>query len=95
MRLPQAPFVPDELRSATSCLAFNRGFTRGYLFGDRGGNLMARDRRTTGASHRDRLRVDRPKGTATVRPVWPVTLHPGDGLLFPIRITRQRHGGST
>ena len=82
-RLPQAHLSRTRLRSATLLLAFNRGFTRGYLFGDRKGNLMGRDR----PDNRGLLigtvsRYDRRKGTATLCPDLPVTLHPGDGLLF-------------
>ncbi|MFZ1127611.1 DUF3656 domain-containing U32 family peptidase, partial [Methanoregula sp.] len=76
-------FVPDGPAVRDLMLAFNRGFTRGYLFGDRGGKLMARDRPDNrGVCIGTVSRYDRPKGTATVRPVEPVTLHPGDGLLF-------------
>ena len=51
-------FVPDETAVRDLCLAFNRGFTRGYLFGDRKGKLMGRDRPDNrGLLHRDRVPV--------------------------------------
>ncbi len=76
-------FVPDEAALRDLALAFNRGFTRGYLFGDRKGSLMGRDR----PDNRGLLigtvsGYDRRKGTATLCPDLAVTLHPGDGLLF-------------
>jgi putative protease len=76
-------FVPEEAAVRDLALAFNRGFTRGYLFGDRKGALMARDRPDNrGVLIGTVIRYDRRKKTATVRPDQPVTLHPGDGLLF-------------
>ena len=37
-------FVPDKAVERDLVLAFNREFTRGYLFGDRNEKLMGRDR---------------------------------------------------
>jgi putative protease len=64
-------------------LAFNRGFTKGYLFGDRGRTLMGRDQ----AGHRGLpagtvTRFDPKRSVATVRRESPFLPGPGDGLLF-------------
>ena len=64
-------------------LAFNRGFTGGYLFGDRSGALMGRD--DTG--HRGLFagtvtRFETRTPVATIRKEGPVVPAPGDGLLF-------------
>lgn len=76
-------FEPDKETEHNLLLAFNRGFTKGYLFGDRHHALMGRDR----PDNRGLLigivsQYDRKRGTATIAPDEPVTLHPGDGLLF-------------
>jgi U32 family peptidase len=73
----------DETALFDLLLAFNRGFTGGYLFGDSGEALMGRD----GAGHRGLpvgtvLRFDPKTSRATIRPEVPVTPVPGDGLLF-------------
>jgi putative protease len=76
-------FVPDEKAVRDLALAFNRGFTRGYLFGDRKGKLMSRDRPDNrGVLIGIVIRYDRKGRYVIVRPDQPVTLHPGDGLLF-------------
>jgi putative protease len=64
-------------------LAFNRGFTGGYLFGDRSGTLMGRDE----CGHRGLpvgtvTRFDRKTSVATIHRESPVMPAPGDGLLF-------------
>jgi putative protease len=64
-------------------LAFNRGFTPGYLFGDRHGTLMARD-----APDNRGIRVgtvtgqDDRSGTVTVHRHGTLVPAAGDGLLF-------------
>ncbi|HVP95918.1 U32 family peptidase [Methanoregula sp.] len=76
-------FVPDEGEVRDLALAFNRGFTRGYLFGDKKEKLMARDRPDNrGVRIGTVTRYNRTKGVAIIRPDQPVTLRPGDGLLF-------------
>jgi U32 family peptidase len=72
---------PEAL--ADLLLAFNRGFTGGYLSGDHAGALMGRDE----SGHRG-LPVgtvtgfDPGNAVATIRRDSPVTPLPGDGLLF-------------
>ncbi len=76
-------FVPDDTAIRDLLLAFNRGFTRGYLFGDRNGKLMGRDRPDNrGLPIGTVCRYNRKKGTATICPDQPFCLAPGDGLLF-------------
>jgi putative protease len=76
-------FVPDEAAIRDLLLAFNRGFTRGYLFGERKGKLMGRDRPDNRGLYIGTVsRYDRRKGKAILCQDQLVTLHPGDGLLF-------------
>ena len=76
-------FVPDEAAVRDLALAFNRGFTRGYLFGDRKERLMARDRPDNrGVLIGTVARHDPKKRVAIILPAQPITLSPGDGLLF-------------
>ena len=70
-------------RSATSCSPSTGDLPGATFLATAAGSSW----RGTGRSNRGVCigtvsRYDRPKGTATVRPVEPVTLHPGDGLLF-------------
>ena len=67
-------------------LAFNRGFTDGYLFGDESAGLMGRDE----CGHRGLLvgtvtGYDRKTSVAAIRRDVPVDPVPGDGLLFAPR----------
>ena len=76
-------FVPNETAVRDLTLSFNRGFTRGYLFGDHGGKLMGRDRPDNrGLCIGTVTHCDARNLTATVHLEQPVLLHPGDGLLF-------------
>jgi len=76
-------FVPDKAVERDLMLAFNREFTRGYLFGDRNEKLMGRDRPDNrGLRIGTVTRYDRLNGTVTICPNQSVVLHPGDGLLF-------------
>ncbi|MFA5332037.1 MAG: DUF3656 domain-containing protein [Methanoregula sp.] len=76
-------FVPDKDAERDLLLAFNRGFTKGYLFGDRHHALMGRDRPDNrGLLIGKVAQYDRKQGTAAIVMDEPVTLHPGDGLLF-------------
>ncbi|MEN6395030.1 MAG: DUF3656 domain-containing protein [Methanoregula sp.] len=76
-------FVPDKSVERDLMLAFNREFTRGYLFSDRFEKLMGRDRPDNrGLRIGTVARYDRSSGTVTISPGQPVDLHPGDGLLF-------------
>ena len=64
-------------------LAFNRGFTRGYLSGDRHDTLMGREAPgNRGLRIGTVTRYDRKTSCATVRPESPVLPAPGDGLLI-------------
>jgi putative protease len=76
-------FVPDKTATRDLFLAFNRGFTRGYLFGDSKGKLMSRDRPDNrGLFIGTVSRYDRKTGIVTVHPDKPIDIHTGDGLLF-------------
>jgi putative protease len=78
-------FVPDKAVERDLMLAFNREFTRGYLFSDRNEKLMGRDRPDNrGLRIGTVARYDRLRGTVTISPSQPVALHPGDGLLFSL-----------
>jgi putative protease len=71
-------------------LAFNRGFTEGYLFGDRYGKLMARDAPDNrGVLIGQTGQYDRKTGTVFIRPVVPGVPVTGDGIL----ITHQENPG--
>ncbi|MEN6443451.1 MAG: U32 family peptidase [Methanoregula sp.] len=64
-------------------LAFNRGFTKGYIFGDKHAALMGRDQPDNrGLFIGVVTRFDNRLGTVTVQCETPIVLHPGDGLLF-------------
>jgi len=64
-------------------LAFNRGFTSGYLFSDRHGALMGRDQPDNrGLFIGIVTRWDERSGKVTVQCDMPPALHPGDGLFF-------------
>jgi putative protease len=76
-------FSPDQKAGQDLLLAFNRGFTKGYLAGDRHGTLMAYDAPDNrGICIGTVTRQDERSGDVTVRldgTLAPVT---GDGLLF-------------
>ncbi|MGB8219600.1 MAG: U32 family peptidase [Methanoregula sp.] len=79
-------FTPDKSAENDLLLAFNREFTRGHLFGDRNEKLMGRDRPDNrGLLIGTVTRYDRTRRTVTITPDHPVTLHPGDGLLFTLQ----------
>ncbi len=64
-------------------LAFNRGFTKGYLFGDRHADLMGRDQPDNRGLFIGMVtRFDKQSGTVTVQCETPIALHSGDGVLF-------------
>jgi putative protease len=76
-------FVPEETATRDLFLAFNRGFTRGYLFGDNKGKLMSRDRPDNRGLFIGTVSwYDRKKGTVMVCPNQPIEVHSGDGFLF-------------
>src|SRR5208337_4307468 len=76
-------FVPEETSTRDLFLAFNRGFTRGHLFGNSKGKLMGRDRPDNrGLFIGTVSRYDRKKETVTICPNLPIEIQPGDGLLF-------------
>ncbi len=76
-------FVPEETSTRDLFLAFNRGFTRGHLFGNSKGKLMGRDRSDNrGLFIGTVSRYDRKKETVTICPNLPIEIQPGDGLLF-------------
>lgn len=76
-------FVPSPEAERDLLLAFNRGFTEGYLFRKRHADLMGRtapDNR--GLRIGSVVRYDRQRSAAVVRMTAPVTLQTGDGILF-------------
>lgn len=74
---------PDPLAERDLLLAFNRGFTKGYLFSDRHERLMARDAPDNrGIPVGTVTAFDRIEGTVTVGLTGPVIPETGDGLLF-------------
>jgi len=76
-------FVPDASAERDLYLAFNREFTRGYLMGDRLRDLMGRERPDNrGLCIGKVTRFDQRNRTVTIVPDRPITLHPGDGILF-------------
>jgi putative protease len=78
-------FVPDKAVERDLVLAFNREFTRGYIFGDRNEKLMGRDRPDNrGLRIGTVARYDHSRRTVSISPNQPITLHPGDGLLFTL-----------
>ena len=78
-------FIPDKTAENDLLLAFNREFTRGHLFGERNEKLMGRDRPDNrGLRIGTVSRYDRTSRTVTITPDHPVSLHPGDGLLFTL-----------
>ena len=75
---PDSPEAYRDLR-----LAFNRGFTRGYLFGDRYDTLIGREAPgNRGLRIGTVTRYDRKTSCITVRCDSPVLPAPGDGLLI-------------
>jgi putative protease len=75
-------------------LAFNRGFTRGYLFGDRHGTLMARDAPDNrGICIGTVTNQDSRSGTVTVYLNGTLLPATGDGLLFTDPAKGQKDSG--
>jgi putative protease len=77
------PWAPGEEDTALLMLAFNRGFSCGYLFGCRGVDLMGRERpdnrgvpvgRVTGCGSRGEIFIKNPLPTIKIRK--------GDGLML-------------
>ncbi len=76
-------------------LAFNRGFTSGYLFGQRHTTLMGRDAGDNrGICIGVVKRYDEPSKTITVRSVGGMIPSPGDGLLIVHPETNRESGFS-
>ena len=64
-------------------LAFNRGFTAGYLFGEKHGSLMARDAPDNrGIVIGVVTKQDAVTGAVTIKPSGTILPATGDGLLF-------------
>ena len=73
--------LPDEMNNLL--LAFNRGFTAGYLFGDRHRALMGRDAPDNRGLYIGTVsRYEAKTRTASVRIDSEMILKPGDGLFF-------------
>jgi putative protease len=76
-------WVPSDAAGRDLLLAFNRGFTAGYLFGERHGRLMGRDAPDNrGLPIGTVIRYDQKNSRAIIRPESPVMPEPGDGLLI-------------
>jgi putative protease len=74
---------PDPGTERDLLLAFNRGFTKGYLFGDRHGSLMSRDAPDNrGICIGTVAGYDRKSGVAAIRPEGTLVPEAGDGLFF-------------
>jgi putative protease len=81
--IAEGTWQPDDSAVRDLLLSFNREFTGGYLFGDRHGTLMGRARPDNrGLCVGPVMRWDRRSRTVTVRATRPVSLRPGDGMLF-------------
>ena len=71
----------DEMNNLL--LAFNRGFTKGYMFGDRHRTLMGRDAPDNRGLYLGRVSRYEPKTrTASIRIEGEMVPKPGDGLFF-------------
>jgi putative protease len=87
-------FSPAPEGEQDLLLAFNRGFTRGYLFGDRHKALMARDAPDNRGVHIGTVtKQDRQSGVVTVRLDGVLVPETGDGLLFSDPVKRQDDRG--
>jgi Collagenase and related proteases len=76
-------FTPDASAERDLYLAFNREFTKGYLMGDRLRDLMGRERPDNRGLCIGKVTLfDQRRRTVTIVPDRPITLHPGDGILF-------------
>lgn len=74
---------PSDTRERDLLLAFNRGFTGGYLFSDRHDRLMARDAPDNrGLFIGTVIRYDRSASRAVIRPAGTCVPEQGDGLLI-------------
>jgi putative protease len=76
-------WTPSEDDERALLLAFNRGFTRGYLLGDRGRALMGPARPDNrGVRIGTVARYDGGRRRALVRIETGIALEPGDGIVF-------------
>ena len=83
---------PSEAKERDLLLAFNRGFTGGYLFSERHDRLMARDAPDNrGLCIGTVTRYDRTQSRAVIRLTGTTVPEPGDGLL----IAHPDNGGET
>ena len=73
---------PDPAAERDLLLAFNRGFTAGYLFGERFASLMARDAPDNRGIVIGTVTGRDSEGTVTIRPCGDLVPVTGDGLLF-------------
>jgi putative protease len=76
-------WTPDDADMRDLALAFNRGFTKGYLFGDRLAALMGRDQPDNRGLLIGRVKgFNRQNGEVIISTTTPFELSAGDGLLF-------------
>ncbi|MCX6688242.1 MAG: DUF3656 domain-containing protein, partial [Methanoregula sp.] len=81
--IARGDWKPDDEKVRDLLLAFNRGFTAGYLFGERHGKLMSREQPSNrGLPVGVVTRWDERSHRVTVRTEQHIALHPGDGVLF-------------
>jgi len=80
--LTESPGSQQEADMRNLALAFNRGFTGGYLFGERNAALMGRDQPDNRGLLIGTVTGYTSRGEVTIRPTTPVNLSAGDGLVF-------------
>jgi len=81
--IAEGTLQPDDAAMRDLMLAFNREFTTGYLFGERYRTLMGHARPDNrGLCVGPVTRWDKRSRMVTVRAAQPVSLRPGDGVLF-------------
>ena len=77
------PWAPGEEETAMLMLAFNRGFSCGYLFGCRGEDLMGRERPDNRGVPIGRVTGCGPGGEIFIKePLRAITIRRGDGLVL-------------
>jgi putative protease len=87
------PWAPGEEDIAMLMLAFNRGFSCGYLFGCRGEDLMGRERPDNRGVPIGRVTGCGPGGGIYVRePLHAIKIRKGDGLVLFDPRTRKEYG---
>ncbi|MBP1927855.1 putative protease [Methanolinea mesophila] len=87
------PWAPRPEETAMLMLAFNRGFTCGYLFGCRGEDLMGRDRPDSRGVPVGMVTGCGPGGEFSIKEPLPgIKIRKGDGLVLFDPRTGKEHG---